>query len=338
MTGFNETDAIARYQALAQVEIKNRQKADDQRLARALIVADAKANLKPSLFKAFLVKIECADSTSRELLKIAKAGDPAEVRRATALRVAEHRARKAAAVTSKCNITDAQVVAYNDTYKETGSVAAATLAAIKAADTPSITPAEGVVLAASHGVVMTEPEVAECLKLADMPKDEFEAHVASITPEPESPTLIDDDHPAPKYTKLAAADVWALIQPVLDLEKRYPLTVKHMDKTGYGFEIVGGTVELYDALDKAASRLTDFKHWLGEDDRSVLDAIEARYEAKRNLRKAKEADARKLYKATTGKGWGGGRVAELFRWYDEHNKKAKDKGRAVKARPGSDVS
>jgi hypothetical protein len=96
VTTFNEADAVARYQALEKVETKNRQKADDQRLARALIVADAKDNLDADAFKEFLTKIECADSTSRELLKIAAAGSADATRRATALRVAQHRARKAA--------------------------------------------------------------------------------------------------------------------------------------------------------------------------------------------------------------------------------------------------
>ncbi len=100
MTTFDEADAVARYQALVKVEIKNRLKADDQRLARALIVADAKSNLDAAAYKAFLEKIDCADSTSRELLKIAQAGTAADVRRATALRVAQYRERKAAAVTS----------------------------------------------------------------------------------------------------------------------------------------------------------------------------------------------------------------------------------------------
>jgi hypothetical protein len=94
---FDQADAIARYQALVKVEIKNRLKADDQRLARALIVADAKRSLDADGFKAFLEKIECGESTSRELLKIAKAGTADDVRRATALRVADHRARRKAA-------------------------------------------------------------------------------------------------------------------------------------------------------------------------------------------------------------------------------------------------
>lgn len=93
MTVFDEADAVARYQVLEKAESKNRQRADDQRLARALIVADAKANLDTAAYKAFLVKIECADSTSRELLKIASAGSADALRRATALRVAKHRAR-----------------------------------------------------------------------------------------------------------------------------------------------------------------------------------------------------------------------------------------------------
>jgi hypothetical protein len=94
---FDQADAIARYQALVKVEIKNRLKADDQRLARALIVADAKRSLDAGGFKAFLEKIECGESTSRELLKIAKAGTADDVRRATAFRVADHRARRKAA-------------------------------------------------------------------------------------------------------------------------------------------------------------------------------------------------------------------------------------------------
>ena len=142
----------------------------------------------------------------------------------------------------------------------------------------------------------------------------------SITPERESPTLIDDNPDG--HTNIPAADVWALIQPVLDFEKRYPLTIEAMDKYGNGFKIVGGTVELYDALATAALRLLDFKNDLGEE-RNVSDALEARYEANRNLRKANEAEARKAYKAATGKGWGNGRVPELFKWYDDHNAKAK---------------
>ena len=42
---------------------------------------------------------------------------------------------------------------------------------------PPITAAEGVKLVASQGVTMTEPEVAECLRLAEMPEAEFEEHV-----------------------------------------------------------------------------------------------------------------------------------------------------------------
>jgi hypothetical protein len=43
------------------------------------------------------------------------------------------------------------------------------------------TPAEAVELAASQGATMTEPEAAECLRLANMSEAEFEAHVAAET-------------------------------------------------------------------------------------------------------------------------------------------------------------
>jgi hypothetical protein len=43
------------------------------------------------------------------------------------------------------------------------------------------TPAEAVELAASQGVTMTEPEVTECIRLAEMPGAEFEAHVTAET-------------------------------------------------------------------------------------------------------------------------------------------------------------
>jgi hypothetical protein len=397
VTTFDEADAVARYQALVKVEIKNRQKANDQRLARALIVADAKRSLKPSAYKDFLTKIECADSTSRELLKIAKAGDPAEVRRATALRVADHRARKGAVTSSK--VTAQQVEAtYNATLAKTGSHAQAHLAVLKISNTiparlkgitghdrdllacayrtaksgtehvhlvaandetisaakaaadawtrayehlsarsgtatamaskkhKKITAAEGVLIAASHGAVVTEPEVAEWLKLADMSPAAFEKHVKevakaaaieapSITPEPESSTLLD-------------ADVWALIQPILDFEKAHPLTVESDDKYGPGFEIVGGTIELHDALATAAMRLIDFEHYLRDHDEEVSAQISDRYDAQVNLAHANLAAARKAYKAATGKAWGGGRNAELIEWYDAHNdQQAKKKPR-----------
>lgn len=233
MSTFDEVDAVARYQALVKVELKNRLKADDQRVARALIVADAKRNLDADAYKAFLTKIECADSTSRELLKIAKAGSADDVRRANALRVAQHRERQAerqAAVTvtapvaplsvfftfkgnqngrnhkkviELCRSSGGHITALDfkgprDRNPNSGfadvppDAVEAFINDMKAAgfradppvaksveNTPPLTPAEGVRLAASQGVTMTEPEAAECIRLAKMPEAEFEAHVAA---------------------------------------------------------------------------------------------------------------------------------------------------------------
>lgn len=100
---FNADRAVAEYRAHAKAETINIKRGQDHRLARALIVADAERRLEADDFKAFLEKIECAYSTSRELLKIAKAGNADDVRRATRLRVADHRARS---VTSR--VTEAE--------------------------------------------------------------------------------------------------------------------------------------------------------------------------------------------------------------------------------------
>jgi hypothetical protein len=65
----------------------------------------------------------------------------------------------------------------------------------RAAKGVTVTPAEGVELAASQGVTMPEPQVAEWLRLAKMPEVEFEAHVAAetkrIAPPAEGETVAD---------------------------------------------------------------------------------------------------------------------------------------------------
>ena len=48
-----------------------------------------------------------------------------------------------------------------------------------ATEPPAVTAAEGVRLAASQGVTMTKPEVADCLRLANLSEGEFEKEIAA---------------------------------------------------------------------------------------------------------------------------------------------------------------
>jgi hypothetical protein len=328
LNSFDVADAAARYQALAQVEIKNRQKADDQRLARALIVADAKANLKPSAYKAFLAKIECADSTSRELLKIAGAGSADDVRRATRLRVADHRARKAAVTVT------AEAKAADERYGR----------ALAAVTEPKVTMHFGfngelhgrnakriLAVLAGHGVepidvhygvrsdwvaqndfyVSVHPQDADRLT-ANLEKAgaklistyDAEEVAPSITPKP----ALDSQ------TKIPAAEVWSVIQPVLAWDGRVE------NETA---KITDGTLELYDAVVKARDVLHHFEWSLDTDD-EISAQIYEREEALRNSRRAELEAARTAYKAAHGHSAGRGDFGKrkALEWYRNKEKAA----------------
>lgn len=223
---FDENDAVARYRALEMGESKNRQRADDQRLARALIVADAKSHLAADDFKAFLEKIQCADSTSRELLKIAAAGNANDVRRATRLRVADHRARRKAA------------------------------AADAAVTCPDVTAAPS-----------TEPVIG--VQRSPVP--------AKVPPPKPVNDVVDGEFQAPVIT---AAEIEALIKPILDFKEKYAEAFTEADRFGSGFDFPDATLPLYDAVEDALEIIRELE-------REVQTAVDGPYwERKRRQEQA----------------------------------------------------
>lgn len=161
---------------------------------------------------------------------------------------------------------------------------------------PPITAAEGVKLAASQGVTMTEPEAAECLRLAKMPVVEFEAHVATETNNvAERVTLVPEPvEQFPVIGKTTTADAVSLPDMTLKEVDRLFSGLDYKTADMLLFDLDHIDLELYDLVESVHDKL----HAIAERLRGakvVDDAYQARqaaeWEAARAERKAKaEAD------------------------------------------------
>ena len=113
---------------------------------------------------------------------------------------------------------------------------------------PPITAAEGVKLATSQGVTMTEPQVAECLRLA-APKAEFEKHiedtvaaeVASLVPEP--------------VGQFPVIDFTFVGNRLSDVDRLFPGVELYDSNRTFQFDTDGIDLELYDTLERVAEKV-----------------------------------------------------------------------------------
>lgn len=161
---------------------------------------------------------------------------------------------------------------------------------------PPITAAEGVKLVASQGVTMTEPEVADCLRLAKMPEAEFEAHVATETNNiTERVTLVPEPvEQFPVIGKTTTADAVSLPDMTLKEVDRLFSGLHYNTADTLLLDLEDIDLELYDLVESVHDKLHTIAQRL-RGAKVVDDAYQTRqaaeWEADRAKRKAKaEAD------------------------------------------------
>lgn len=237
---------------------RKRQDYDDTLRAKLI---EAKANYDGS-FKEFVKKhTHISLTTAKRTLRIAD-GRGEEVRQQERERQQRHRGRDNPAVTPS----------------------------------PPITAAEGVKLAASQGVTMTEPEAAECLRLAKMPEAEFEAHVDTETNNiVERVTLVPEPvEQFPVIGKTTTADAVSLPDMTLKEVDRLFSGLHYNSADTLLFDLDDIDLELYDLVESVHDKLHTIAQKL-RGAKVVDDAYQARqaakWEADKAERKAKaEAD------------------------------------------------
>jgi hypothetical protein len=164
-------------------------------------------------------------------------------------------------------------------------------------DNPPVTPsmpikeAKGLKLAASQGATMTEPEVAGCLRLVELPEAEFEKHfedtvaakVAPLAPEPvEQFPVIDIDFATRRLT---------------DVDQLFPGIEAYGSDPQFQFDDDKVDLELYDTLERVADKLKILADALGDvpvimearNKRAVAEAAERQVKAKAKVEAAEAA-------------------------------------------------
>jgi hypothetical protein len=171
---------------------------------------------------------------------------------------------------------------------------------------PPITAAEGVKLVASQGATMTEPEVAECLRLAGTPEAEFEKHiedtvaaeVASLVPEP--------------VGQFPVIDFTFVGKRLTDIDRLFS-GLGYNSETKLRFDTDNIDLELYDALERVAEKVRIIAQSLG--DVPVIE--EARNERTRAEHERRQAERKAEAEAAEA-----ARVARIT-WEIDHGEEAR---------------